>query len=348
MSDSRFDAWPPPAAAAATLRQLIMGFRITQLIHVAAKLGLADRLLQGPKTPRELAQEVHVEPQALHRALRALASLGIFAETADGSFVLTPLAQLLRTDVAGSLNGVACLFGEECIWQVYGRMLHSVETGRPAFEHVHGQPFYDYLRDHAEAAAYFNQAMSGFSAEEAAAVLAAYDFSKVAKVVDIGGGHGVLLTALLQAHAHLSGVVFDLAPVVAGAERRCAEAGLAARATCVAGDFFAEVLAGGDAYLLKSVLHNWDDDAVLRILRSCRQAMAEHARLLVIERVIPPGNVPAEAKLFDINMLVMLGGQERTEWEYYALFQAAGFNLTRVIPTRSPFSLIEGVPAAAA
>jgi hypothetical protein len=346
MSDSRFDTWPPPAAATATLRQLIMGFRITQLIHVAAKLGLADRLQLGPRTPRELAGEVHAEPQALHRVLRSLAGLGIFAETADGSFVLTPLAQLLRTDVPGSLNGVARLYGEEWVWQTYGRMRQSVETGRPAFESVHGQPFYDYLCDHPEAAAQFNQAMSGFSTEEATAILGAYDFSKVAKVVDVGGGHGALLTALLQAHAHLSGVVFDLAPVVAGAERRCAETGLAARATCVAGDFFATVPGGGDVYLLKSVLHNWDDDAVLRILRSCREAMPDHAKLLVIERVIPPGNAPAEAKLFDINMLVMLGGQERTEWEYYALFQAAGFNLTRVIPTRSPLSLIEGVPAA--
>jgi hypothetical protein len=164
-------------------------------------------------------------------------------------------------------------------------------------------------------------------------------------VVDVGGGHGALLAALLHEHPHLSGIVFDLAPVVAGAQRQLVDAGLAARATCVAGDFFAALPGGGDVYLLKSVLHNWDAAAALRILRTCRRAMPQHARLLVVERVIPPGNTPAEAKLFDINMLVVAGGLERTEHEYGALFQASGFNLTQIIPTRSALSLIEGIPA---
>jgi O-methyltransferase domain/Dimerisation domain len=346
MNESRSQEPLPRVSAAATLQHLIMGFRVTQLIYVAAKLGLADHLDQGPQTPQVLAQAVGAEPRALYRLLRALASLGLFAETADGTFALTPLAQLLQTNVAGSLRSLALLYGEDWLWQAYGRMLYSVQTGQPAFEHAHGQLLFDYLYHHPTAAALFNEAMSGYSGQEAAAILAAYDFSDVTTVVDVGGGHGALLAALLRNRPHLSGMVLDRAPVIAGARRRLADAGLAARASCVAGDFFAAVPSGGDIYVLKSVLHDWDDAAALRILRTCRQAMAQHARLLVVERVIPPGNTAAEAKLFDINMLVVAGGQERMEREYDALLQAAGFNLTRIIPTRSPLSLIEGVPAA--
>jgi hypothetical protein len=336
----------PDVSAAATLRQLIMGFRITQLIYVAAKLGLADRMEHELQTPQQLAHAVGAEPRALYRLLRALASLGLFVETDEGAFALTPLAQLLQTNVAGSLRSLALLYGEEWLWQAYGGMLYSVQTGRPAFEQALGQPLYDYLHDHPDAAVLFNEAMSAYSAQEAAAILAAYDFCGVSTVVDVGGGHGALLAALLHEHPHLSGIVFDLAPVVADAQRQLADAGLAARATCVAGNFFDALPSGGDVYLLKSVLHNWDDAAALRILRTCREAMAQQARLLVVERVIPLGNTTAEAKLFDINMLVVAGGQERTEREYGALFQAAGFNLTRTIATGSPLSLVEAVPAA--
>lgn len=332
------------AAAAATLRQLIMGFRVTQLIHVAAKLDIADHLRLGPRTPHQLAQVVGAEPRALHRLLRALASLGIFAETEAGAYELTPSAQLLRSDVPGSLRGIALLYGAEWLWHAYGRTFQSVQTGHAAFERVHGQPLYDYLRHAPAAADQFHDAMSGFSDQESAALLAAYDFSEVATVVDIGGGHGALLAALLRRQPRLSGIVLDLPEVIAGAERLLADAGVAARATCVAGDFFSEVPGGGDVYLLKSVLHNWDDGTVVSILHRCREAMTRGSRLLVIERVVPPGNGPSEAKLFDISMLVVVGGQERTEAEYRMLFQVAGFELTRVIPTGSPHSLIEGVP----
>ena len=332
-------------AVAQALRQLIMGFRTTQLIAVAVKLGLADHLQGEPQTAEQLAQAAGAEPQALRRLLRALASLGIFAETADGAFTLTPLAEPLQANMAGSLRSLALLYGEEWLWQAYGQMLYSVQTGQPSFERVHGQPLFGYLRDHPAAAEQFNQAMTGYSAQESAAILAAYDFSEAAKVVDVGGGHGALLGALLQAHAGLSGVLFDQAPVVAGARRRLADAGVGARVKCVAGDFFtAELPAGADIYMLKSVLHDWDDTATLRILRACRQAMPDQARLLVIERLITEGNTASEAKLFDINMLVVLGGKERTERDYRALFQAAGFQLTRVVATESPLSLVEGTP----
>jgi hypothetical protein len=319
-----------------------MGFRTTQMLYVAAKLGLADHLRHGTRTPEQLAQAVAADAQALRRLLRALASMGIFAEEADGSFALTPLAEHLRSDAPQSLRGVALLYGEEWLWRAYGQMLYSVLTGRPAFEHAHGQPLFDYLSDHPAAAAQFDEAMSGYSAQEAAAILAAYDFSPASRVVDVGGGQGGLLSAILRAHPHLSGVVFDRPTVVPGARRRLAETGVGARSECVAGDFFAALPDGGDLYMLKSVLHDWGDEDAVRILRTCRRAMGERARLLVIERVVPEGNAPAEAKLFDINMLVVLGGKERTEGEYRSLFEAGGFRLTQIIATQSPLSLIEG------
>jgi SAM-dependent methyltransferase len=348
MSAAFAEAAQPDATTAAALRNMIMGFRATQLVYVAAKLGLADHLQQGPQAPERLAQLVGAEPRALARLLRALASLGVFAETSAGAFATTPLARLLQTGSPGSLRGMAILYGENWLWQAYGQMLHSVQTSRPAFEHVHGQPFYEYLDRHPAAATQFQEAMSAFSDQEAAAILAAYDFSRPAVVIDVGGGHGALIAALLLAHPQLSGVVFDLPEVAAEAGRRLAAVGLAARARGVAGDMFAQIPADGDLYLLKSVLHNWDDAACVAILRACRRAMADDSRLLVIERIVPPGNSPAEAKLFDINMLVALGGQERTEREYRRLFEAAGFELTGIVATSSPLSLIEGLPVAPA
>ena len=320
------------------LREQIMGFRATQMIHVAAKLGLADLLAAGPRPVEELAADVGAEPQALHRLLRALASLGIFAEDPAGDFVLTPQAELLRSDVQGSLRDVALLYGEDWLWQAYGNMTHSVRTGAPAFTKTHGQPFYGYLQAHPRAAARFNAAMTGFSSHETAAILEAYDFSDVRNVVDIGGGHGALLAALLRAHPQMSGTLFDLPSVLAGAASVLGEMG--ERARTVAGDFFDEAPAGADLYVMKSVLHNWDDTDAQRILSTCRAAMAPEARLLVIERVVPDGNAPAEAKLFDINMLVVAGGRERTEPEYRRLFEQAGLVLTRVGGTRSPLSVI--------
>src|SRR5262245_28216159 len=269
------------------LREQIMGFRTTQMIHVAAKLKLADHLAAGPRSPLELAASVGAEPLALYRLLRALASLGIFAGDAGGAFALTPQAELLRSDVQGSLRDVALLYGEDWLWQAYGGLLHSVRTGDPAFVKAHGQPLYGYLHEHPRAAVQFNAAMSAFSVQEALAILEACDFSAARSVVDIGGGHGALLAALLRAHPTLSGTLFDLPSVVAGAAHLLNEAGIADRARRIAGDFFDEAPSGGDLYLMKSVLHNWDDVDARRILSTCRAAMNAGARLLVIERVVP-------------------------------------------------------------
>jgi hypothetical protein len=334
----------PAAEDIATLRQYIMGFRLTQLIYVAAKFGIADQLQAGPQPLDRLAQSIGAHPHALYRLLRALASVGVFAEQADGMFALTPYARLLQTGAPGSLRDVALMYGDGWLWQAYGQMLWSIQTDRPAFEQVHGESLYDYLDQHPAAATVFHNAMSGFSGHEAAAIASAYDFSRVQRVVDIGGGQGGLLTALLNAYPHLSGVLFDLDGVIANAQQQIVRQGLHERCACVAGDFFAGVPIDGDLYILKSVLHNWDDGKSVQILRNCRAAMGEHARLVLAERVIPAGNVLSEAKLFDINMLVVLGGQERTEQEYGTLLDAAGLRLTEIIPTGTPLSLIEGVP----
>jgi hypothetical protein len=289
----------------------------------------------------ELAPTVGAKLGALHRLLRALASLGVFAESDGGLFEMTPLADLLRRDQPGSLRGTAMIYGDEAIWRAYGRLADAVETGKPAFEQVHGQSLYDYLGTHPTTAALFHEAMSGFSEREAEAILAAYDFSAVHTVVDVGGGQGALATALLRAHANLQAVIFDLSPPADDAQQMLARSGVAARAKFVQGDFFTAVPEGGDLYLLKSVIHNWDDVGAVAILVKCREAMPSHGRLLLAERVIPVGNAASEAKLFDLNMLVTLGGQERTESQYAALLQGAGLELTLVVPTSSDLSLIE-------
>jgi SAM-dependent methyltransferase len=333
-------------AAAARLREMIMGFRMTQLLYVAAKLDLADHLASAPQNADRLARNVGADAPSLRRLLRALAATGLVVET-DGAFELTAVGDLLRRDRPGSLHAVAALYGEEWLWRAYGRMLHSVQTGEPAFTRVHGVSFYDYLGRDPAAAAQFQQTMSEFSRLEADAIASAYDFSGQSTLVDIGGGQGALLARLLGAHEGLSGVLFDLPEVVPGAEEVFSRAGVRSRATWVGGDFFTAVPRDGDLYLLKSVLHNWDDEAAARLLRCCHRAMRPHARLLVAERVVPADNAPSEAKLFDINMLVVLGGRERTEAEYRELLERSGFALSRVIPTSSPLTLIEARPLSA-
>jgi precorrin-6B methylase 2 len=326
------------------VRRLIMGFRTTQLVYVAARLGIPDKLADGPQDACTLARTVGAHPRALYRLLRALAGLGIFTETADGRFEVTPLGQTLRRDTPGSLRDVALLYGDDWLWSAYGSLSHSVMTGRPAFEHVHGQTFYDYLHNRPDSAVTFDRAMTGFSEQEAAAILDAYDFSGASTLVDIGSGQGALMIAVLRAHPKMRAILFDQTGVVEQAHKVAADAGVTGRVTIAPGDFFEYVPAGGDVYVLKSVLHNWEDPEAIDILRNCRDVMSNGSRLLVVERVLPEGNGPSEAKLFDINMLVVPGGLERTTTEYQNVLEAAGFELRRVIPTKAAVSILESVP----
>ena len=327
------------------LRHLVFGYRISQAIGVAAELGIADALSSGPRSAEELARETGVDGPSLYRVLRLLASEGVFAEMEDGRFILTPLAEVLRRDVPSSLRTVAVFNTREPYWRTWAHLAHAVRTGQPAFDHVHGMDFFAYYRQHPEEGELFDQMMAAQTAPVTRAVAGAYDFSRVRTVVDVGGGNGTLVLGLMVAHPHLQGIVFDQPAVAARAEEAIAAAGLADRCQAVAGDFFVAVPEGGEAYLLKYILHDWDDERSTAILRACRQAMAADGRLLVIEFLIPPGNAPSYAKSQDVNMLTNLGGRERTTAEYAALFTAAGFTLTETIPLLGELHLIEGTPA---
>jgi hypothetical protein len=304
-------------------------------------------LSAGPKSSRDLATAVNANPEALYRVLRALASLGIFTETDPGIFSMTLLAEPLRSDVPGSLRGSAILYGASWWWRACGDLLYSVRTGQPAFDHVHGQTLFSYLESAPDAAAIFNAHQSNMTQQDAAAVVSAYDFTCYASVIDVGGGHGVLGEAILRACPQTSVVVFDQPAVIATVPGRSLEPG-DRRCTYVAGDFFESVPTAGHAYVLKDIVHDWGDEDAINILRNCRLAMSQardiQARLLVVEKVIPPGDGAFAGKLTDITMLLVTNGRERTANEYEALLAKAGFALTRIIPTRSPASVIEAVP----
>jgi hypothetical protein len=330
---------------AQAMLQMTAGHWISQAIYVAAKLGIADLLKDGPRSSEELAQLAGAHPRALYRLLRALASVEVFREGEDGSFELTPRAVCLRSDVPGSLRALAITRGEPYFWRPWGHLLQSVQTGQAAFDDIYGMRFFEYLGQHPQDATTFGQAMLANVAQKHTAVARAYDFSQFGTVVDVGGGQGALLTAILTTHPQVRGVLFDQPHVVEAAKPYIMVAGLAPRCELVSGDFFTSVPAGGDAYTLSEILHDWDDLQATAILRNIRKAMPKHGKVLILEQVIPAGNAPHEGKLRDLNMLVILGGVERTESEFRALLREAGFRLTEIRPTASSTSVIEGVCA---
>jgi hypothetical protein len=332
------------ATASMTMLHMATGSWVSQAIYVAAKLGVADLLEDGPKPHAILAKATQTDPGALYRLLRALASLDVFTEDADGRFCLTPLADCLRTSAPGSLRAFAIMLGEQEHWQAWSNVLHSVRTGQPAFDHVFGLPHFKYLAEHPEAARLFNEAMTSRSGLENDAIIASYDFSGLRLVVDVGGGQGTLLAAILKATETPRGVLFDLPHVIAAVQAGMAHIGQDRRLQLQEGDFFDMVPAGGDAYVLKKVIHDWDDQQAISILKNCRHAMPRAARLLLFEPIVPPGNAPSFNKLLDLLMLIWTsGGKERTEAEHRMLLASAGFEPVRVIPTNSPLSIIEAV-----
>jgi hypothetical protein len=333
-------AMPPPAQA---LTHLLAGAWLAQAIAIIAKLGVADLLSVGPRTPAELASATGSEATAMYRVLRALAGAGIFAED-QGRFDLTPLAGPLRSDAADSIRAYAVMTGERWVWQSIGGLEHSLRTGAPAFEQIFGTSLFDYYAAHPDAARVGAEGLKSVGRDQDAAVAAAYDFAGVGTVVDVGGGQGGLLSAILAANPESRGVLFDLPHVAAMAQQHLESAGLTSRGRAAAGDFFEEVPSGGDLYLLRKVIHDWDDENARRILRTCRAALGDSARLLVVEMVIPDDNAPAYGKLLDLLMLVYSGGRERTQEEYRALLESSGFSLVRVLATSSMVSIIVAVP----
>ena len=331
---------PPELSLTDQLRAMASGAWVTQMIHVAAELGVADQLAEGERDCEELAAACGADADGLFRLLRGLASLGIFQESAPRRFALTPLAELLRGDHPQSLRQFARMLGEEH-YLSWNDLLHSVRTGENAFRHGHGMSVFDWYAQNPRRAEIFDGAMTDFSRDETEAMLAAFDFSGITHLVDVGGGRGELLKRVLQANGQLRGTLFDQPQVVAGA---VVAPDLASRLDVRGGDFFAEAPAGADAYLLKHIIHDWDDEACRTILGRIRSAMKPGARVLIVEQVIPAGNTPFPGKLLDLNMLVMSeGGRERTAEEYGQLLASAGLRLIRIVPTASAVSVVEAM-----
>lgn len=330
----------PPEAI---LTRMITGSLGSQAVYVAAKLGIADLLIEGPKTVDELAQAAAVDAPSLYRVLRALSSFGVFIELNNRAFGLTPTAELLRSDSPRSLRDLAIFMGEDWHWRVWGRTLYSVRTGKAAWAEVHGEEVFPYFAANPEAAKIFDRAMTSLSNLAIKAVVEAYDFSEIETLVDVAGGHGRLLTTILEANAGVKGVLFDQAHVLEGAKDSEQINSLGARCELVSGDFFVSVPGGADGYIMKHIIHDWDDDRALMILNNIRTAMRDDGRVMLVESVITDSNEPDFGKLLDIEMLVSPGGKERTAAEYKDLFARAGLRLTRIVPTKSPYSVIEAV-----
>lgn len=327
------------------LRRLVNGYQVTQALHVAAVLGIADLLADGPQSSDQVAAATRSHPATVYRLMRALAGVGVFREEEDRHFSLTELGACLRSDAAEPVSGWAAFVGEPYQWQAWGALEHSVRTGENAFRHVHGVDSWSYRERHPELSASFDRAMTSLSRQVATAVLDAFDFGRFEHVVDVGGGTGAFLAALLVRYPTSTGVLLDQPHVVTGAGSILTASGVADRCQVVGGSFFDSVPAGGDAYILKAILHDWEDAPCIQILQACRRAMAKGTALLAIERELGRPNQDPDPKFSDLNMLVGPMGQERTPAEYAALFAAAGFHLTGVTPSAVGTGVYEGVAA---
>jgi hypothetical protein len=333
-----------PEILALRLQAMINSTWIPQALSVAAQLGLCDLLASGPQTSEHLAQAAGVHAPSLHRLLRALVTIDIVEERADGDFALLPMGALLQRDASSSLHAWAIFVGQHQ-WQAWGHLLDSVKTGESARKLLTGAEAYGHLAQSPEQAAVFNQAMVELTRLHTPAVVQAYDFTGLRRIIDVGGGHGALLVAILTAYPETCGVHFDVPQAIEQGRQHLARAGLAHRCECLAGDFFEAVPSGGDVYVLKSILHNWDDERSTIILDNCRRAMPGGAKLLLVERIMPERlGVSATDQAYahsDLNMLLTLAAKERTAADFRALLASAGFHLTTIIPAGGTFSIIE-------
>ena len=328
----------PPA-----LFEMATAYWLSQAIYVAAKLGIADLLKDGPQSCVALAASTGADAASLFRLMRALSSVGIFSHVGRDCFALSRLAESLQTEVHGSLRAMVITIGE-IHYQACGNLLHSVQTGSPAFNSVFGASLFDYLQQNVDAADAFHQGMANVSSMLAYAVLMAYDFAGISSIVDIGGGQGKLLEKILQFRPDTRGTVFDTASTIERAKQQPSNIAWSGRCSYVTGNFFTSVPQGADTYILCGVVHDWDDSRAITILRNCRRAMAGKGRLLIVEMVVPDTDAMSFSKLLDLNMLAMTGGRERTKAEFRSLLDAADYELTRIIPTMAPQSVIEAVP----
>jgi len=330
--------------ASLQMLQIISGFWVSRAIYAIAKLGIPDLLKTGPKTAEQLASATKMHAPSLFRVLRALVSVGILNSAEGGRFSQTPLSETLVTDAPGTLRWFAVSeLGQEH-YPAWGNLMHSVKTGEIAFDNFFGVDVWNYFQHNPEDAAIFNNSMSNMTAATNEAITSRYDFSGFDTIVDVGGGHGGLITGILKTNPELKGVLFDAEEVIQGARPKLEAAGVADRCETVAGNFFMSVPAGGNAYILKWIIHDWNDEKAITILRNCRNQMPENAKLILIDCVVPETDEPDFSKFIDLNMLVMTGGKERTAKEFDELLSAAGFKLLRVIPTDLPTAIVEAQP----
>jgi len=324
--------------------QVAMGYVASSALYLATTLNVSDQLAGGPKDVAELARAAGANEDALYRILRLLASMGIFVEESPRRFALTPAADLLRKDVPGSLRGMAVFLPDPLHFHVYADLMHSVMTGQPTVDKALGMPVFEYLAKHSDYSQVFNDAMTALSAPVAGAAIEAYDFNTIGTLVDVAGGHGEVLMSILKACPNVRGILGDVGHVIEGAKPRIAAAGLSDRCEAITIDFFKAVPAGGDAYIMKHIIHDWDDERASTILKNIAMAMgAKRGRVILLEMVLRGDAEPDLGKLLDIEMLAMPGGRERTADEFKALFARSGFEMTRVVPTKSPLSVVEAI-----
>jgi hypothetical protein len=320
------------AEAREQLLSLFRAYRIAQAVYVVARLGIPDLLINGPREVDDLAQATGSHSPSLKRVLLALAAVGVLDKVGPRRFALTPIGAMLRADVPNSLRPSVLFSLNESHWRPWGHLLHTVRTGETAFEHVHGANLFDYMAAHPEVASLFNSGMLGNSPAHARLIATMYDFSQKRLVVDVGAGRGRLLATILECHRHLRGILFDLPHVIDDARRLVNDAGVSDRCEFVGGNFFEAVPAGGDAYVFRNIIHDWQDDQAVAILKTCRHAVGDSAHLILVERYL--ADDPREALLIhhaDLEMLVNVGGLERTSDEYATLLERSGFRLFRTI-----------------
>jgi hypothetical protein len=332
---------PPPHAA---LLQMLLGKWVSNAISAAAHFGLADHLESGPKSPKELAALTGTQERPLYRLLRANASVGVFTELEDGRFAQTPLSDPLRSNAKPCVRNMAMMLTDDWHIRSWEQLPWCVETGKPASYKLNGMPMFDWMAQHPEKTINFNNAMTDMSQGDAVAVVHSYDFSQFEYIVDVAGGHGTLLAAILDCAPRLRGTLFDMPHVIEGATKTGILERFADRSTLEAGSFFESIPSGADAYIMKYIIHDWYEPECIKILSHCRKGIRPDGKLLVVDQVVPGRNEPGVSKLMDLEMLVLPGGMERTEQEFRELFTASGFRLERIIPTPGIQFIVEGVP----
>jgi hypothetical protein len=333
-------AFPPHVG----ILQILNGAHVAGAVSCLAQLGIPDLLENGPKSAEELACQIGAQPEALYRLMRATACVGVLAEGSDGKFSQTPMSAALCSEAQPSLRGLAIMGGREWHGRGWSHLEYCVKTGKQAVDKIYGMPIFEFFSKNRDEAKIFNDAMTGLSAIDGPAVADAYNFDGIHTIVDVAGGSGLLLATLLKKNPHLKGTLYEMPHVLAVAKNGALK-GVMDRCTLASGDMFSSVPAGADAYIMKHIIHDWPDDACIEILKSCRKGVNPGGKLLVVDCVIQPGNDFSPGKFLDLQMLIFPSGRERTEAQFRELLAAAGWKLSRVIPTVAQDSIVEGLPA---